>query len=366
MTMLRGKKGMAMIVVVLGMLIFGALGATFASFIAGDLAISTEGLQSAQAFYVAEGGMQYVQMNQLNGDNNFSDNTSPTDPPFGPSSINLSPGDFWIEYLNQQSDTVTVRVTARVGDSVRVIQQDVGQGGSGQQYVTLAGGNLNMNSSSGTLNGDVGITGVANLDEDVIVNGNITEDPTLELPTLDFDTYKNMCTSSYSGNKTISSNTTANLCVTGNVTIKANVTYTGLLYATGNVTINGNNVIINGSIVTERNMNGDNRTGLQFNAQTIDADTHMPAIASQGTFSLKNDDNMQINGVIWTSGTADLTNSDNLQYRGSFIVGGNMVINTASNVSITFDSDLTTGIPGLSGGPGDSAGSLSLSGWRTY
>ena len=305
-------------------------------------------------------------MNELNGDSDFSDNVSPTDPPFGADSIALSPGEFWVEYLNQADDTVTVKVTARVGDAVRVIEQTAGQGGSGYEYVTIAGGNLNMISSSGTISGDVGLTGSANIDPDVVVNGNIVEDPTLEVPTLDFPTYEAMCDSTHSGNMTFSSDYTGDLCVTGNVTFNAGVTYTGLLYAGGNVTINGDNVVINGTIVAEGNVNGDNQTGLQFNAQPLDPDVHMPAIATDGVLSLKNADNLQVNGVVWSDGSPDFTNTDNMVYTGSFITNGNVLMNNANNLTLTFDAALLAGIPGLTGGGVDTTGSLSLSGWKTY
>ncbi len=360
------QKGMMLVAVVLGMLLFGAMGATISYLVANNLADSNEDLQSSQAFYVAESGMQYVQMNQLNGDTNFTDNISPTGAPFGGTPISMSPGQFWIEYLNKQTQSVTVRITSKVGSAVRVIEQNVGQSGTGRQYVTMAGGNLNANNSSGNIYGDVGLKGQANLNQPAtVVHGNIYQDPTIQIPTLDFNVYKNMCTSTYSGNKTFSSNYSGNLCVTGNATINANVTYTGLLYANGNVTISGNNVIVNGTIISEGNFAADNRTGLQLTAQSSNSQ-HMPAVASKGNLSLKNSDGMHVTGVLWDAGNIDLSNSDNMIYTGSFMSGGNANINSANNMSITFSADLMAGVPGLSGGGGTQTGSLSLSGWKTY
>jgi len=48
------------------------------------------------------------------------------------------------------------------------------------------------------------------------------------------------------------------------------------------------------------------------------------------------------------------------------MAGGNVILNSANNMNITFDSTLTVGVPGLSGGGGSQSGSLSLSGWKTY
>jgi hypothetical protein len=357
---------MISIALILAMLLFGILGTSTVHLTANMLASANEDLQSSQAFYVAEGGLQYVHMSQLNGDSDFSDNVPPTDPPFGNNAIALSPGEFWVEYLNQATDSVTVKITSRVGSAVRVIEQSAGQSGTGQQYVTMAGGNINANGSSGNIYGDVGLRGNINVDEDVVVNGNIYEDPNLVLPTLDFNTYEAMCDSTHSGNLTISSNYTGDLCVTGNVKINAGVTYTGLLYADGNIDIQGDNVVVNGSLLSEGNVVADHRDGLQFNAQEIAPGQHMPAIANMGNLSIKDSDGMVVNGVIWNDGNLDLTNSDDLQYRGSFMIGGNVILNSTSNISVTFDADLLAGIPGLSGGGGTQTGSLSLSAWKTY
>lgn len=364
--LLEDVKGMAMVAVVVGMMMFAAMGLTVASFVTTDLDRATEGMQAAQAFYVAEGGRQFVIMSDLNGDTDFSDNISPTDPPFGADSITLSPGEFWIEYVAQASDSATLRITARVGDAVRVINQSVGQGGTGEQYVTMSSGNINMNSSSGDIFGDVALGGNYSIDEDVTIHGNIIEDDDLVMPTFDFPTYEAMCDTTHSGNLTISANYTGDLCVTGNVRIDANVTFTGLLYSNGNVTINGNNVVFNGSLVAEGNINGDNRTGLQFTASTPSPDVHMPAIVGDGNVDFKDADGMQVTGVMWNSGNIDFTNTDNLDYTGAFMVGGNVVINSASSVTVTFDADLLAGVPGLEGAGGSESGSVSLSGWSTY
>lgn len=357
---------MLVVATILGMLFFGIMGTTLVNITANNLSSATEDLQGSQAFYVAEGGMQYVQMNKLNGDSNFADNIPPTDPPFGANAISLSPGQFWVEYMNVTPDTVTVKITSRVGTAVRVIEQNAAQGGSGVQYVTMADGNLSIDDSTGNVFGDVAVTGSYDIDPDVTVNGNIVSDPDLEIPTIDFPTYEAMCDSTHSGNLTISANYTGDLCVTGNVTISAGVTYTGLLYVGGNLAINANNVVFNGSTVVEGNIQGNGRTGLQFNAQPINPDEHMPAILTQGNLSFEDADNLTIYGVVWTDGNLSFDDSDNLTYTGSFMTDGNVTIDDVTGLTLTFDADVVAGIPGLSGGGGAVTGSLSLSGWKTY
>ncbi len=367
MRCLKKQDGMIFVAALLGMLIVGAMGLTLANLTATNRASSQEDLQALQALYVAEGGMQYIIQDRFVSDSNFSDNISPTGAPFGGNPVNLSPGQFWVEYVTLSSSSATLRVTARVGNATRVVQQSVAQGGGGYQYVTVAGGNININTSTGDIYGDVGIQGQANVDEDVTVHGNMIEDPDIVIPTIDFSTYQAMTTSTHSGNKTINANFSGELYVTGNCTINANVTITGLLYCDGNVSINGNNVVVDGTLVAGGNVNGDNNSGLQFLAQTPDPQTHMPAILAGGNIDIKNSDNMQISGVIWSGGNTDMTNSDNLDYTGSYIVGGNLLLNTVNNIQLNFDADLLVGVPGLSPlDEGEDSGGLSLSGYQTH
>ena len=361
------KNGMAVLVIVIGMLIFSALGLGLVAMITDNISANTDQLQAAQTFYVAEGGLQYILMNQFNGDVNFSDNISPTDPPFGASSIALGPGQFWIEYSNQQPTSINIKVTAKIGNAVRTVQVTGGGGGSGYQYVTLGGGNLSITNSTGNVYGDAAVSGSATIGPNVTVHGNIVSNVNnLDQPTIDFQTYRNMTTTSYSGTHTFSANTIGNIYVSGNVTINANVTFTGVLYAGGNVALNGSNIHINGTLVSEGNISGSNLTGLQFISQPVPP-TQMPAILTNGNLSLQNDDNMQINGIVWTDDNLNFSNSDNFNYHGSFMTGGNTTIDHVTGLTLTFDSGVMASIPGLQGGgTGQQTGSLTLSKWKSY
>ncbi len=360
-------RGSALIAVLLAVLLFGSLGTTVASLTANNLSSSTQDYQGSQSFYIGEGGMQWVIMNRLAGDSNFSDNVPPTDPPFGPNSISLGPGHFWVEYLNPQSSQVKVRITSRVDNAVRVVEQQAGQTAAGPQYVTMAGGNVAIN-GSGHIYGDVALKGNINVDG-VQVHGNIYKDPTLTLPTLDFNVYKNMCNTIQNGNADIGSGTyNGKLCMTGNITVRGNTTVNGLLYAGGNITINGSYVIINGTMISRKNIGigPSSATGLQFNSQPIAGGGHMPALAASGNISLKNSNQMQIQGMMWSGGNVDLSNSGFLRFTGSFITSGNMTLQSMYDLLLTFSSEMLVGIPGMSGNTGSSSTALSLSGWQTY
>src|SRR5579885_3773925 len=132
---------MAFITVILGMLLFGAMGLSLVSIVSDNLSGSADDMEATQAFYVADGGLQYTIEKELNGDSNFSDNTSPTGAPFGGTPVSLGAGQFWIEYSNQSQNGIDVKVTGKVGNSVRVVRQTIDRSGSGYKYGVMMGGN---------------------------------------------------------------------------------------------------------------------------------------------------------------------------------------------------------------------------------
>ncbi len=365
---------MAFIASVLGMLLFGAMGLSLVSVVSDNLSGSTDDLETAQAFYVADGGMQYTIMKELNGDSNFSDNVSPTGAPFGGTPVSFNPGQFWIEYSNQSQNGIDVKVTGKVGNSVRVVRWTIDRSGSGYKDGTMMGGNFiaSASTSTGDIYGNAGISGNINLGTNVVVHGTLAQDPTLVPPSIDSLVYKNMCTTTVSGNYTVSSNYSGNLCVLGgNVTFSGNLTYTGLLYTNGNITFNGNNLTVNGTIVAEGSVDGSKGGAglnhLQFNAQPSADGTYMPAILGNGsTFTFQKAQNMTVHGVLWNPhNPMNMKQMNNLDLTGSFIAGGNVDLSSSTHMKITFDWDYLVGIPGLSGGS-HTLTSLGVNGWKAY
>lgn len=359
----KNNSGVAFIAAVLGMLAFGTLGLTLASLVSNRYLGSTEKLQSAQAFYVAEGGVQSILMSQFNGDSDFSDNISPTDPPFGATSISLAPGQFWVEYLNQQATSVDIRVTARVGQAVREVRVSVGQGGTGIQTATMSDGNLSIINSSGNIFGDVVLSGNYTIEPGVTVNGNITQDGSLEIPPIDFNTYESMTTSTHYGSLAISSNYTGDLHVTGSVVFYGDVTYNGLLYVDGSIAFQGSSTVINGTVVAEGNIAIQNSGNIQVISQPNPLG-HMPAILAGGNLDIQITNNVDIQGAIWANENIEVQNIDDFDLTGAFLTGGNMAMSNIPDLNITFDSDLVAQIPGMTGGSGSMG--LSLANWQTY
>ena len=363
-TLWQNQKGTAFFGVVLAMLFFTTMGITTVSLVANDSTGATGNLNGSQSFYVAEGGLQHVIMNELAEDTDFGDNVSPTDAPFGANSIALGDGEFWVEYLNQSSSSIDVRVTAQVGNAVRVVQQTVTPGS--YPYSALVDGNFSLNNTEGTIDGDIGVNGNYNGD-DMAVTGTIYEDMDIDMPTVDFAEYLDLIDTTQNGNYTISSDYTGNLRVTGNLKIDGNITITGILYVDGNVDFDGDNVTVNGTIVTEGNLNGNNHDDLSFLAQPLDDGTQMPALVVDGNITINNSENITIAGTVWADGNINMNSMENVNFVGSLISNGNINLENGEDIQLVFESDYMEGLLGFSDIPGapGGGGGLTVSGWRS-
>lgn len=353
------NKGSAFFALIVAMLFFGTMGLATVSIMATNLAGSTEGYQGTQAFYVAEGGIQHTVMNELFDDTDFTDNVSPTGAPLSANSISLGQGEFWVEYLNQSDDLIDVRVTGRVGNTIRVITQTIT---GGYDYIAMAEGNLNAQNSTGSFNGDLGLEGNLNLDTDIALNGGVIQTTNIDIPTMNTAVYDAMTTDTHNGTKVFNADYTGNLHVTGNAIIQSNVTINGILYVEGNVNIIGDNVTINGTLVAEGNINSTH-DNLTFISQPIDDDEHMPAIVGQGGINFANTTDMEIYGLVWNTGNIDFSSSVDLDFEGSIVSGGNLLLNYSTNMDLTFNTQLLMGIPGLQD-LGQIVTSVNMSNWR--
>jgi len=366
MKLIKNEQGIVLIAVILGMLILSIIGITMASLIQHQMTGSIAKMQSAQAFYVADGGFQFILKTEFDGDTNLSDNVSPTDPPFGANAISLGQGKFWVEYSNPQFESIDVKVTAQVGDSVREVEASITRDGFGFNAATIVDGNLTIATSDGTIVGDVIFTGENyNVDPNITVTGSIINDPDIIVPTIDLPTYKAMTTTTHIGNLVLTNTTyTGDVRVTGNLIVNNSVTINGLMYVEGAVNINGSNMVVNGTLVGEGNINiKNNATDATITAQPIDADHHMPAIVCQGTLSISAD-NTTIYGLVYTGQVGTISNISNFSITGTFISKNNTSISNITNLSIVFDGDLVKGLPGLIGNT--RVDGLNITNWKTY
>lgn len=360
--MLCNNKGTAFFGLVIAMLLFTTMGIATIAVTADDAGSFSGNLNGAKSFYVADAGVQYVTMTNLYDDTNFLDNSSPTDPPFGANSITLGDGEFWVEYLNKTLDTVEIRVTARVGNSVSVVQQ---KAVSNYPYAFIAGNHVKMNNSAGNIYGNLASTSFFEMDPDVIVTGSIRSDSNFVIPQMSYDPYAliTFLENIHFGDITISSDYEGNLYVFGDVYISGGVTITGVIYATDDIEIMGNNITINGTLVAQDHVEGNLHENLLFNAQPLGPNTPMPAIIADHVH-LDSTQNISINGIVWGNAHIALSNTANVTAVGAFISNDHVHVDNAANINLTVNDDLLKGVPGLTGMGGILSESMTVTSWQ--
>lgn len=357
---LKEKKGVSLIIVIFAMMVLSVLGVVLANLQSTAFYTAVYQADSAKSFYVAEGGLLYV-MERFNDCTDFSNFSScgsnpppTTDPPFGSSSISLYPGEFWVEYLNQTVNTVDIKITSRVRDSVRVIWQHLSVSiPEAFTKVQFSSGNINLSNSQGNVSGDIASAGNVNIGAAVIISGTVTEGSQLQIPEVDFNFYKNNANQVISGNLTFDSGTYGD-------------PENGYIwYVEGNVKIKGNTTI-NGTIVTKGNLQLQSpKENIIFNTvpKNVDADPEveqMPALVIAGNMVFSNIDNLTMNGLVYALGNIELNNSENVTLNGALIADGNININNADNINLVYDSSLVGDISGIEGG----TGAMIVSHWK--
>ncbi len=354
---------MTSVALVMIMLILALAGVVLASMYAASLDAAVGHLNTTQAFYVAEGALQYVVAHEFNGDADWSNNVSPTAAYNG--NYNQSPyltlggGRAWVSYSNQTTSSVDIQMTGRVGAGVRVLREHVVAAGgvpAALQSVQFALGNLSMNGSSGTVNGSATAGGDISIGGGVTVNGTVTPDATVPLPTADFNFYKTHADQVVNDNFTFASGTYGDQ-VNGYI-----------WYITGNVTIAGNTTIY-GTIVTDGNLAVQNpRTNLTFQAVPKNVDgapgaETMPAVMVKGNIDFSSVNNFTIRGLVYTLGNISLNVDHGLALNGAVVAAGNMSTDVTTGLNLTYDASYVSGLPGFQG-QGQGAVAVAVSQWQ--
>ncbi|MBN1793368.1 MAG: hypothetical protein JW844_00210 [Candidatus Omnitrophica bacterium] len=339
---------MALIVFVFIMMVLGALGAVLASLISNQMTTAIDGLNTTRAFYAAEGGLEWILEREFRTDSDFSDNVPPTDAPFGISSVSLAGGECWFEYANQDSANVDITVTARVGESVRVVQQHLAISvpatfGS----VQFATGSIHLSNSTGNVAGDITAVGEVNLGVGVTVLGDVTPGSPLEIPELDFSEYEAMTNETVTGNCIFEEDASGYILVEGSVTLEAGVAFTGILYARGNITVE-KDVTVEGALITEANLTtSGQKQNLSVTAGLSPTGSQLPAMAVGGNVTLSGYDGLTIHGLVYALGNINMSNISDLEFSGAMVTDQHINMNNADEINLTYDAALVQDIPGF-------------------
>jgi cytoskeletal protein CcmA (bactofilin family) len=323
MNYFKESKGFSLISVIFALIGLSLLALTLGSLLGNRARGSVEDLQGQQAFFVADGGLQYILMSEFRYDQDFSNNISPTGNPYGPGGKALGMGQFWAQYANQSLSSVDVIITGRVGNSVRVIRQSVAktpyQLGSdlySGKHVTLSG--------RGTANGGIYAEGIISTPPpSFTVNGVMVQGTNLPNIPVDVTTIvtniKNGAPQTISGTYALPSNFNGYIRVTGNVTIPDGTTVTGTVSTDGNIYVLGA-LNLQGTLAASGNIEASeikNSVYQPQNGQTL------PVLVSEGNIFLTAGDGYSPNVT------------------GQITVGGNLLMEKILNGTFTFTGGIS-------------------------
>jgi len=310
------KKSFALIVTVIVMTLLSALGIFGVSMLSADLEIAKQTMQSAEAFYIAEAGIQRT-IGKLLSDSEYRASPTTLIDTLGEGVISVM--------VSKNSYVYTLNSTATVDAITRQIQQSVmvfEQGPQAFSYGVYCYGDIFMNDSDMTINGDAGTEGeIYQMSTNLNLNGELTEHLTLNQVTADLKSYQDVADYIYGDTQTFS-----------------NTTLSGIYYVKGDVIIQ-NDVNITGSIIAEGTIT------LNLMNSTIIANSGYPAFASEDDVLFNSAANSTITGLIYADDDVYFNNATNVDFTGSIVAADDVEFNTCNNFTVTFDPDIIANSP---------------------
>ena len=308
--------------------------------------ISVASQDSYKAFHVADGGMRYIVTKDVLGDSDLSDNTSSTGTPFGGTPISLGNGQFWVEYSNLTAETADIKVTAKVGEGVRTIQQSISYSGANNNALH-AGNGVALIGTTGTVDGDIeydnSLLNEFTVTGGIASGGNIPPSAVLQ-PLID------QTTSTHFGDLTINGNYTGDVRVTGTLTIEGSGTITGVIVSDNDIIINAGMVTMVGTLAAANTIDIQQLTGGTFQPQAAPVFGMNPALIALNDVKLNlsdNNVNVLIQGLVHAGNTVDFIISgdgSNLTHEGAVFAsndvkfetsgsGGNILVDVAAGAA---------------------------------
>jgi len=294
-----------------------------------------------KAFYAAETGIEYA-LGVLKDSSDWRE---------GVSKDSLGDIEFSVSLEDKNTspslgDTVLVTSIGYKGSIQRSIQVYLTQPGGGPDtdYLVLAGNDIDFSKGKAVVNGNLHANKKVKIGSKYTINGEVTTaPPTIDLPTVDWDFFKNEAIA-------------AGQYVAGDIEFESGKEYSGVWYATGEAKIKDNNVVINGTIVAENNVE------LKKNNEKITAPAHYPAILTKTDLKVEKN-NAEINGLIYCQNLEIKKN--NMVINGALVVT-NTIKNEKNNTEMNFEPSYLTKIAGLtfSSKGGGNSGPPQVARWR--
>lgn len=348
------------------MVLLAALGIFAVSLLSTDTRIAVDTEHSAQAFFIAEGGLRYY-VEQLQ-----NQSSSWASPPSVPANIALGSGTFTITTANEQPNSIDVTSTATVlglesESIVRIVSTRVTRTGGAAAfgYLTRGEKQIDFSDSIGAVSGDISsggnITGIPTML--LTLDGTKYPDSSVTFPTVDYSAYLAIAQADTAG-------TGINHVRTKGFTFSANQTYTGVWYITGgNVTFQSGarlyGTVVNASSNKNVTLNNALNVTIDPSQDPLHPASNHPAIVSAGNISATSTIDFAVKKLVYTESNS--ANSINLRYSvgfdfdGTFVAAGGVNLRNMVDLNMTYNSDIMSNPPpGFSGG----AGGITTSGWN--
>ena len=273
-----------------------------------------------KAFYAAETGIEYA-LGVLEDSSDWRG---------GVSKDSIGDGEFSVTVddtntISSLGDTILVTATGYKGNIQRSLQMYLIQPEFG--YSVLAGKNIDFSKGKAVVKGNLHANSKVQIGSKYTINGKVTTSPpVIDMPTVDLNFFKIKAM-------------TDGQYVDGNIEFDlSDSPYSGVWYATGKIRMKDNDVVINGTIVAEGDIE------LKMNNEKISAaSSNFPAIITMASL-IVDKNNAEINGLIYCK---DLDIKKNNMIINGGIVVTNTITNEMNNTVINFQISYLTSIAGI-------------------
>ena len=298
----NAKRGVALILTFMIMVTVMTVAMAFLFMLNTRSRGTASDVASHKALWVAEAGLQSV-IYRLKTDIAYRND---------PTQVMGSVGDgSYLVSVSKDVDTYTLNSAGTVDVIEREITQSVIVAGSDAfDYAVVAGSNIQTNNATNlTITGDQ--------------QGGATS-----FPAVDLAYYQGIAPPGQD--------------ISGDYTFTPG-TYSGIWYIGGNVTIESN-VTINGSIITEGKISASRESTIE-----IDPDSHYPAMVANDNIDFNRSSDLVSSGLIYAgvdgSGVLNFSRADTVDISGTVIAADNVNLSRSNNLTITYDSSITTDPP---------------------
>jgi len=306
------------------MLIIATLALVIANMMSTGTYASVIDMQAQQALYIAEAGIEHYIL-LLYHETYDPDNHPDLTKSFGEGSYIVT------STYAAPTSVYTLTSTATVDSTTREIVEGVALTSALlDRGIHADGSTVDLDSSSGTINGNLSCSVQVLNYGDMTINGDVTEGIDKVNPDLDYDYYKTLAQD-------------ADQYSTSTLTFAAG-TYTGVWYTTKSVDI-GDNAIINGSIIAEGAIAFDySADDVQINpANNYPALATQSGISSTGTGSPASRIGLQnstINGLIVAGGSINFDYVRNSTFNGTMLADQNIDIKDGIGITFNYDEEI--------------------------